>query len=234
MYTQSRVWLCCVTADLCRKAFRYAALLVRVLRNSMNDKLWSLNATNSSKCPFTVQEHSFSRRSVSLACQDMEVEEAMEGTDPQQATVEYGELDLKYNGALLEAEQEPETSPHFAPAAYEEFPPPRLVAKAILISKVASRHLPWSKTKSAARDTYKPSRRVLPALTSSSPCHSSALFFPATIFQQQSQASGQCCRSSASNNSSVQPQLHTEHLCCDNPERISAHAGMFLPMIFPV
>lgn len=146
----------------------------------------------------------------------MEVEEAEEGTNPQQASVEYGdngELDLNYGGSLLEAEQEPETSPHFAPAAYEESPPPRLVAKATLISKVASRHLPWSKTKPAAGDTYKTSTRMLPALTSSSPCPSSALFFPSTTCQQQYQAIRQCCCTSASNSSSVQPQPYAEHLC---------------------
>ena len=161
----------------------------------------------------------------------MEVEEQMEGAVPQQAFVEFvdnGELDLNYGGGLLEAEQEPETFPHSASAAYEESPPPRLVAKATIISKVASRHLPWSKTKPAAEDTDKTSRQVLPAVTSSSPCHSSALFIPATICQQRSQASWQGCRSPASNSSSVSLSLTQRTLVCyDNPEHISAHAGMY-------
>ena len=154
----------------------------------------------------------------------MEVEEAMEGTNPQQASVEYGdngELELNFGGGLLEAEQEPEASPYSAPAAYEDSPPPRLVAKATIISKVASRHLPWSQPKPAAEDTYKTSRRVLPALTSSSPCQSSALFLLATTCQQQSQARWQGCRTSVSNSSSVQPQPHAEYLCVLREYRIN-------------
>lgn len=110
--------------------------------------------------------------------------EDVESISPQHDFVQYGdndehgELDLNYGGLLPEeVEQEPESSPlHRVPAAYEESPPPRLVAKATFISKVSSRHLPWSETEPAAGVICKTSRPVLPALTSSSPCHSSALF----------------------------------------------------------
>lgn len=109
--------------------------------------------------------------------------EDAESMSPQHDFVQYGdngehgELDLNYGGLLPEeVEQEPETSPvHRIPAAYEESPPPRLVAKATFISKVSSRHLPWSETKPGAGVICKTSRPVLPAVTSTSPCHSSAL-----------------------------------------------------------
>lgn len=146
----------------------------------------------------------------------MEVEEAMEDTNPQQASVEYGdngELELNFGGGLLEAEQELEASPHYAPAAYEESPPPRLVAKATIISKVASRHLPWSQPKPAAEDTYKTSRRVLPAFNK--PTSLPILCIVLTCHHMSAAVSGKVARppSSVSNSSSVQPQPHAEYLC---------------------
>ena len=108
----------------------------------------------------------------------MEVEEAVDGIEPQHVFAEYGdngELDLDYGGLLAEVEQEPETTPlHSAPAAYEESPPPRLVPKATFISKLASRHLPWYRNQPAAEDTAGGSCQLL----TRTPCHS-ALFSPA-------------------------------------------------------
>lgn len=140
----------------------------------------------------------------------------MEDTNPQQASVEYGdngELELNFGGGLLEAEQELEASPHYAPAAYEESPPPRLVAKATIISKVASRHLPWSQPKPAAEDTYKTSRRVLPAFNK--PTSLPILCIVLTCHHMSAAVSGKVARppSSVSNSSSVQPQPHAEYLC---------------------
>lgn len=142
----------------------------------------------------------------------------MDSTSPQHDFVQYGdsgehgELDLNYGGLLPEEveEQEPEASPlHRVPAAYEESPPPRLVAKATFISKVSSRHLPWSETKPAAGVICKTRRPVLPGVTSSSPCHSSALFlsFSRSLRQARSATTVQLA-------AAAQSSLSPEHLVC--------------------
>lgn len=137
----------------------------------------------------------------------MDVEEATDGIDPQQVFAEYGdngELDLDYGGLLAEVEQDPETPLHSVPAAYEESPPPRLVPKATFTSKLASRHLPWSRTKPTAEDTAGGSCQLL---TRTPPCHS-ALFSHATKCQHQAQTGyWMCWVIPASISSSVQPGI---------------------------
>ncbi len=128
---------------------------------------------------------------------------------------EHGELDLNYGGLLPEeVEQEPETSPlHRVPAAYEESPPPRLVAKATFISKVSSRHLPWSETEPAAGVICKTSRPVLPAVTSSSPCHSSALFLSVSRSLRQAR-SATAVQLAAAAQSSLSLESHVCQCLC--------------------
>lgn len=157
----------------------------------------------------------------------MEVEEAVEDTDPQQVFAEYGdngELDLDYGGLLAEVEQEPDTTPvHSAPAAYEDISPPRLVPKATYTSKIASRHLPWSQTKPAAGETaggscsfnkYTSLRLLCIVLT----CHPS-------VSIRLRQAIWQCYVSPASISSSVQLR-HKVLFCLDDPEHIVVNAGI--------
>ena len=156
----------------------------------------------------------------------------MEGTNPQHAGVEYGdngELDLNYGGDLLEAEQEPETSPHSAPAAYKESPPPRLVARPQSSAKSHQDTCPGL-NQTSSRRYLQDQQAGVASLTSLSPCYSSALFLPATICQQQSRASWQAAavRPATAAQSSLSLRQST-FVFRDNPEHISAHAGMYWP-----
>ena len=156
----------------------------------------------------------------------MEVEEALDATSPQQVFAEYddkGELDFDYGGML---EQEPETTPlHPASAAYEESPPPRLVARPQNSAKSHQGICPGLERNQQQEIRTRPADLFLSAVTSTPPCHSSALFSPATKCQHQSQAGNVAVLPQSSQQQQLSPALSMEYLSVgDKSEDIKVDA----------